>query len=119
MNSVMDDNKLLTLSNGERIRLERHCAMLFEVWNLLHASPATVSRCGMVWVDDKDLGYEPYFERWANYKKDLGEVLSESLMTLFQRWVPPAIKRILEGIVGEDILEPMKLTFPTSGLNMV
>lgn len=31
MNSVMDDNRLLTLANGERIRLQNHCAMLFEV----------------------------------------------------------------------------------------
>lgn len=34
MNSVMDDNKLLTLANGERIRLQRHCAMLFEVYSI-------------------------------------------------------------------------------------
>ena len=44
----MDDNKLLTLANGERIRLQPHCAMLFEVGDLQYASPATVSRCGMV-----------------------------------------------------------------------
>lgn len=31
MNSVMDDNRLMTLANGERIRLQKHCAMLFEV----------------------------------------------------------------------------------------
>ena len=31
MNSVMDDNRLLTLANGERIRLQRHVALLFEV----------------------------------------------------------------------------------------
>jgi len=31
MNSVMDDNKLLTLPNGERIRLENHVKLLFEV----------------------------------------------------------------------------------------
>ena len=34
MNSVMDDNKLLTLINGERLRLERHCKLLFEVYDL-------------------------------------------------------------------------------------
>jgi dynein heavy chain len=34
MNSVMDDNKLLTLPNGERIRLQNHCKLLFEVYDL-------------------------------------------------------------------------------------
>ena len=31
MNSVMDDNRLLTLANGERIRLQKHCALIVEV----------------------------------------------------------------------------------------
>ena len=34
MNSVMDDNRLLTLPNGERIRLQNHCKLLFEVFDL-------------------------------------------------------------------------------------
>ena len=34
MNSVMDDNKLLTLPNGERIRLQPHCRLLFEVCSI-------------------------------------------------------------------------------------
>jgi dynein heavy chain len=34
MNSLMDDNKLLTLPNGERIRLPNHCKLLFEVRRL-------------------------------------------------------------------------------------
>ncbi len=44
MNSVMDDNKLLTLPNGERIRLQSHVKLLFEVADLQYASPATISR---------------------------------------------------------------------------
>lgn len=65
MNSVMDDNKLLTLPNGERIRLEDHVKLMFEVADLQYASPATVSRCGMVFVDAKNLGYAPYYWRWV------------------------------------------------------
>lgn len=63
MNSVMDDNKLLTLANGERIRLAPYCSLLFEVGDLNYASPATVSRAGMVFVDPKNLGYQPYWDR--------------------------------------------------------
>jgi dynein heavy chain len=79
MNSVMDDNKLLTLTNGERIRLEKHCAMLFEVFDLQYASPATVSRCGMLYVDDKNLGPGPFFVKswikFSPYNKERKEQL--------------------------------------------
>ena len=42
MNSVMDDNKLLTLPNGERIRLQPHCRLLFEVYAQKLLSPDSV-----------------------------------------------------------------------------
>lgn len=51
MNSVLDDSMTLCLSNGERIKLKQNIKMIFEVTDLSYASPATVSRCGMVYVD--------------------------------------------------------------------
>jgi dynein heavy chain 1 len=50
LNSVLDDNKVLTLPNGERIALPENVRLLFEVESLKYATPATVSRCGMIWL---------------------------------------------------------------------
>lgn len=52
LNSVLDDNKLLTLPNGERLNLPSNVRIMFEVENLKYATLATVSRCGMVWFSD-------------------------------------------------------------------
>ncbi|KAL9594298.1 MAG: hypothetical protein Q9219_007108 [cf. Caloplaca sp. 3 TL-2023] len=52
LNSVLDDNKILTLPNGERLNLPPNVRILFEVENLKYATLATVSRCGMVWFSE-------------------------------------------------------------------
>lgn len=52
LNSVLDDNKLLTLPNGERLNLPPNVRIMFEVESLKYATLATVSRCGMVWFSD-------------------------------------------------------------------
>ncbi|KFZ50352.1 Dynein heavy chain 10, axonemal, partial [Antrostomus carolinensis] len=117
MNSVMDDNKLLTLANGERIRLQSHCALLFEVADLQYASPATVSRCGMVFVDPKNLKYKPYWQKWVQERGNEQE--RTELNRLFQKYVPYLIDMIVEGIVDGRHGERLKTIVPQTDLNMV
>jgi dynein heavy chain len=64
MNSVLDDNKVLTLINSSRISLPPEVSLLFEVEDLAVASPATVSRCGMIYFETAALGYKPYLNSW-------------------------------------------------------
>ncbi|XP_033076049.1 dynein heavy chain 10, axonemal [Trachypithecus francoisi] len=117
MNSVMDDNRLLTLANGERIRLQAHCALLFEVGDLQYASPATVSRCGMVYVDPKNLKYRPYWEKWV--KQIPNKVEQYNLNSLFEKYVPYLMDVIVEGIVDGRQTEKLKTIVPQTDLNMV
>ncbi len=68
LNSVLDDNKLLTLPNGERLSLPPNVRILFEVETLKYATLATVSRCGMVWFSDDTVTSEMLL---ANYLQGL------------------------------------------------
>jgi dynein heavy chain len=66
MNSVMDDNKVLTLVSNERIPLTPSMRMIFEISSLKNATPATVSRAGIIFVDENVIGWKCYVERWAS-----------------------------------------------------
>jgi len=58
LNSVLDDNKLLTLPSGERLGIPDNFRIILEVDSLQHATPATVSRCGMVWFSEDTITTE-------------------------------------------------------------
>ena len=58
LNTVLDDTKMLSLANSERIKLNQNIKFFFECDNLLHASPATVSRLGIVYVEKEMISVE-------------------------------------------------------------
>ena len=95
--------------------------MIFEVFDLQYASPATISRCGMAYVDPKNLGYAPYYERWIKAKKaKYGDIMAESLTELYAKYVYPCIERIFEGNAGNDeLVEKLEFISPRTNLNCV
>lgn len=62
LNSVLDDNKILTSPNGERIEVHNNVKIIFETDNLKTTTPATISRCGMVWFEKDILDAYSVFE---------------------------------------------------------
>ncbi|KAG5888365.1 hypothetical protein JTB14_033502 [Gonioctena quinquepunctata] len=89
LNTVLDDNKMLCLANSERIKLTPWVHMVFEVQDLSQASPATVSRCGMVYVDSEELKWLPYVRSWiAKINENiLSNEMKEFLTSLFEHAV--------------------------------
>nr|CAD7408566.1 unnamed protein product [Timema poppensis] len=71
LNSVLDDNKLLTLPNGERLSLPPNVRVMFEVQDLKYATLATVSRCGMVWFSEDVLSTEMIFENYMSRLRNI------------------------------------------------
>ncbi|KAM7230116.1 hypothetical protein CapIbe_018833 [Capra ibex] len=83
MNTVLDDNKKLCLSSGEIIKLTEAMTMMFEVQDLAVASPATVSRCGMVYLEPSILGLMPFVECWLKRLPALLRPFEEQFKSLF------------------------------------
>jgi hypothetical protein len=65
LNSVMDDTRSLTLENGDRLPMADAMRIVMETDSLSNASPATVSRCGIVSLGPSVVGWRCLLEAWA------------------------------------------------------
>ena len=93
MNSVMDDNRMLTLASNERIPLKMpYMRMIFEIRDLNYASPATVSRAGMIYISsDKGTQWRSLLRSWVKSFKEAElawpETLCNVMHQLFDKYV--------------------------------
>jgi len=87
MNSVMDDNKLLTLASNERISLKPHMKLIFEIRDLRFATPATVSRAGILFISDSaGSQWRSYARAWIQ-KMKYDDQKKNDLQVLFDKYV--------------------------------
>lgn len=86
LNSVLDDNHLLTLPNGERINFGPNINFVFETHDLKFASPATISRMGMIFLSDEDIDVKRLVSKWIlTQAADKHDVLSKWIDELFTK----------------------------------
>jgi dynein heavy chain len=91
MNSVMDDNRLLTLPSNERIQLKQHMKMIFEIRDLNFATPATATRAGIVCMDDSEgVQWRSYVASWIK-KQEHPDNIKESLHKYFDKYGQDAL----------------------------
>uniref|UniRef100_A0A4W3K7X4 Dynein axonemal heavy chain 17 n=1 Tax=Callorhinchus milii TaxID=7868 RepID=A0A4W3K7X4_CALMI len=95
LNTVMDDNKVLTLASNERIPLNPTMRLVFEISHLRTATPATVSRAGILFINPTDLGWNPVVASWIENR----DVQSEkaNVLILFDKYLPACLERVRTG----------------------
>jgi dynein heavy chain 2 len=83
LNSVLDDNRLLTMPSGDRIQFGPNVNFIFETDDLSCASPATISRMGMIFLSDEDTDVKAIVDSWIQKESEDTRTFTEKLINQY------------------------------------
>jgi dynein heavy chain len=113
MNSVMDDNKMLTLASNERIPLKSYMRMIFEIRDLKYATPATVSRAGILYISTDDGSqWRSIVGSWVRSRPDslLEDRDREAMHGMFEKYLPLCLKYFMTDLQSVVIANDISLS---------
>jgi len=106
MNTLLDENKVLCLSNNERIHISPRLRILFEVDDLSAVSPATITRCGMIFYDPHEISWKAIIENWCNLLSKKDVELSNVLKSLMEKYIPSILQFMANDVKMEYNILP-------------
>ncbi|KAF1521633.1 Cytoplasmic dynein 2 heavy chain 1, partial [Eudyptes sclateri] len=95
LNSVLDDNRLLTMPSGERIQFGSNVNFIFETHDLSCASPATISRMGMIFLSDEDTDLNSLIKSWLRSQP-------EECRYNLENWIGNYFEKALNWVVKKN-----------------
>ncbi|XP_029458286.1 cytoplasmic dynein 2 heavy chain 1 [Rhinatrema bivittatum] len=95
LNSVLDDNRLLTMPSGERIQFGPNVNFVFETHDLSSASPATISRMGMIFLSDEDTDLNSLIKSWLRSQP-------ENCRHNLENWIGDYFERALNWVLKQN-----------------
>ncbi|XP_030763708.1 cytoplasmic dynein 2 heavy chain 1 [Sitophilus oryzae] len=114
LNSVLDDNRLMTLPSGWRIHFDTNVNFVFETDSLKNASPATISRLGIVYLSENDAVFSDYIKGFLD---GLSEEKRNSIGELVSEFFLKAVNWVIND--GESTVTRSKLSVARTGLSLV
>lgn len=113
MYTILDENRTLYLTSGERFPTTESTSIIFETTSTVEISPSVISRCGIVYIDTRSIGWRPYV--LSHIAKPFYDGYDKILRALFDWTIDPCLNYLRE---SGDIPADQELHLVTSTVNL-
>ncbi|XP_076166258.1 dynein axonemal heavy chain 7 [Ptiloglossa arizonensis] len=113
--TVLDTNKALYLTSGEKINAADSVSIIFETMNMVKISPATLSRCGIIYIESQSIDWRPYVKTHI-YKHDIYNGYEDVLYSLFDWIIDPSLEFIQSYCTSTSVVGQLHRVISTLNL---